>query len=574
MKTTVPVVFFLLFSFFTNAQSTRDLPSPTSNLQTLAAGSYVIPMDNTLQTNTSGNFNLKTYGLVVHLLNNNVKVKWAIKAGKSKDGTDFTGAALQIQPTLGALSSIYNFLAGPFVISAADTTGVGAIVTSFYTNNSLTGNDRPSVYRLTVAALNVDIRYDLTGFKPKAAILTDGTNTMVHYNYMIKAAIPTSNYDSAKATDLLTKCYTFASEPHIDVITTTIVNAVRSFVTYGGNFLAQCEAVSTYENSATGHFHTTNGITKVNTNIAASSTIYPNPDLAYSQFQGVFDIEQGGSVRNWVLGTASSFQNNAHHHATGGTIGTPTPFGASVAKINSSSNAGGLVFYIGNHEFSSTSTLGSINGIRMYMNAFLTPTGLNLNCTLGATLLYVLPLRISEFNVIHRNDVAELNWNTPENAAIIQFIIEKSFDGRNFNESGIVVASNNVNQNNVYRFNDAISNSQVSVIYYRIRSESKEDKYEYSETRTIRLSKSGNGISISTYPNPVVNQLKINIPNEWNGKFVRYEVVDQGGRIVERFEELAITSVQALNVSKLQKGFYFLRVNCNGETAIQKISKQ
>ncbi len=574
MKTTVPVVFFLLFSFFAAGQSSKDLPSPTSNLQTLAAGSYVIPMDNTLQLNTSGNFNLKTYGLIIYLLNNNVKIKWVIKAGKSKDATDFTGTALRILPTTAALPGVYNFLAGPFVISAADTTGVAALVSSFYSSNGFAGNDRPAVYRLTVASLNVDIRYDLSGFKPKAAILTDGANTMVHFNYMIKASIPTSNYDSAKATDLLSKCYTFASEPHIESASNTIVNAVKVFVTYGGNFLAQCHAVLAYENSPVGHFHTTNGVLKVNDGITAASTIYPNPDLAYSQFQGVFDIAQGGSVRNWVLETASSFQNNAHHHATGGTAGSPTPFGASVAKMNASANAGGLVFYIGNHEFSSTSTAGSVNGIRMYMNAFLTPTGLNLNCTLGSTLLYALPVKVSEFYVTKRNDVAELTWSQTSDASVSHFTIEKSVDGSNFKEAGIVFALNNSNPTNEYRFNDAINNLQSSVLYYRIRSVNKEGKFEYSEVKNIRLVKSGNGISITTYPNPVINQLQIDIPTEWSGKFLQYEVVDQNGRVLERFEGKAITSVQAINLGKIQKGIYVLRVHCNEETALQKIIKQ
>ena len=573
MKTVLPLFVFLLLTVFVKAQSTKDLPAPTANLQTLSAGSYVIPMDNTLQVNASGNFNLKVYGLVVYLLNNNVKVKWVIKAGKAKDGTDFIGTALRILPTAATLPGAYNFLAGPFVISAADTTGVADLVNAFYTSNGFAGNDRPAVYRLTIAAANVDIRYDLTGFKPKGAILTDGANTMVHYNYMIKAAIPTSNYDSAKATDLLTKCYTFASEPHIDAISTTIVNAVRSFVTYGGNFLAQCEAVLTYENSATGHFHTTNGITKVNTGIAAASTKYPNPDLAYSQFHGVFDIAQGGSVRNWVLGTASAFHNNAHHHATGGTIAAQSPFGASVAKINASSSAGGLVYYIGNHEFSSTTSIASINGMRMYMNAFLTPSGLNHSCTLGSTLLYALPVKLSEFTVAYRNELAELNWNSTSDETISHFTVERSFDARNFKDAGIVFAKNN-NIVNAYKFNDRVSSLQSSVIYYRIRSENKAGKFEYSETKFIKVGQTAAAMSISTFPNPIVNQVNITIPGAWNGKLVKYDLIDQNGRVIEHVENIAGSFIQTIDASKLQKGLYILKASCNGETATQKLSKQ
>ena len=77
----------------------QSLPSPTANLKTLAAGSYVIAMDNTNQANSNNEFNLKSYGLVVYLLNNNVKIKWVIKAGKLKDGVDFSVNASRLKPT-------------------------------------------------------------------------------------------------------------------------------------------------------------------------------------------------------------------------------------------------------------------------------------------------------------------------------------------------------------------------------------------------------------------------------------------------------------------------------------------
>mgnify|MGYP006207264701 CR=1 FL=1 len=61
MKAIVPVLLLLFAVISVNAQNNKDLPAPVANLQTLATGSYVIPMDNNLQLNAAGNFNLKTY---------------------------------------------------------------------------------------------------------------------------------------------------------------------------------------------------------------------------------------------------------------------------------------------------------------------------------------------------------------------------------------------------------------------------------------------------------------------------------------------------------------------------------
>ena len=146
----------------------RDLPNPPANQQILPGGSYVIAMDNTNQVNNAGDFNLKSYGLVVFLLNHNKKLKWIITAGKMKDGIDFSVVAAKIKPSLVSESmQVYNFKAGPFVLFAPDTAGVCGMVDSFYYNptgattaKSLMGNDRPSIYR-TLTDVVVDIRYDL-----------------------------------------------------------------------------------------------------------------------------------------------------------------------------------------------------------------------------------------------------------------------------------------------------------------------------------------------------------------------------------------------------------------------------
>lgn len=89
----------LFFTGMGDCYSQNDLPSPSPNIQTITSGSLVIPMDNAMQS-VSGYFNLKAYGLVNHLLQNNIPVKWAIKAGKSKDGIDFSADAQRVKPSV------------------------------------------------------------------------------------------------------------------------------------------------------------------------------------------------------------------------------------------------------------------------------------------------------------------------------------------------------------------------------------------------------------------------------------------------------------------------------------------
>src|SRR5690606_11858102 len=102
----------------------------------------------------------------------------------------------------------------------------------------------------------------------------------IHTKILDAAGI--SDYEVMDAADIsnLKNCYTFASEPHADEgdVSLNVIENIREFVMNGGNFLAQCHAIETYENQ--GYFLTTSGIKVINSDIKHLS---PNSDLAFSQ---------------------------------------------------------------------------------------------------------------------------------------------------------------------------------------------------------------------------------------------------------------------------------------------------
>lgn len=363
----------------------QDIPTPSANNQTLPTGSYVIAMDNSLQ-GTGTNFNLNAYGLVTYLLNNNVRVRWVINSAKAKDGIDFTVNATRVKPTAAAAAN-RNFIAGPFVIFSADLpANINSLIDAF--NALATTSTDVNVYQ-TTADISVDVRYDykISGviWKPKAALMNDGGNWMIHRQYFYESGIrfgesgnTATNWALSNGSDLPVNCYTFASEAHWDAASPTaaeqiIINKVKQFALDGGNILMECAAVRTYENNL--RMHSTGGIdpaTEKDFKGASSLVVYPNPVLSYSQFHGAVDIDKGGSLTNWSY--LGSLQNNEHDHAKAPSTGAgANNIGASVARITGSS-PGGLVFYLGNHEYNSNTVLDVVNGIRMYLNAFLTPT--------------------------------------------------------------------------------------------------------------------------------------------------------------------------------------------------------
>ena len=334
-----------------HAALAQDTPGPSANNELIPAGSLVIPMDNAHQALTAP-FNTQAYGLVNALLQKKVAVKWAIKAGKAKDGIDFTATAARLQPS--ALASASNdFRAGPFIIPKAFAAIALPIINAYGQN--------VAVYQLT-QDVTVDIRYTLL-FKPRIAV--NATNSAIHTDILTRAGI--SQYEVISDFSLLAgACYTLASEPHNN--STAGVTAINSFVLSGGNFIGQCASVLTYENNTPGGYISTGGIVSSNRNTVLA---YPNPDLAFTQFEGALEPSPGGSVEDFRLAGGSSLQSGAQIHADDAGVSPATWKATAQKKV---AGRGGMVFYLGGHEYLN-SDLAHTNGERMLLNAaFVPPT--------------------------------------------------------------------------------------------------------------------------------------------------------------------------------------------------------
>ncbi len=378
-----------------------DLPPATAVPLTAPAGTLVLAMDNANQS-AGGTFNLKAYGLAVQLLNKKVPLRWIIRSGKSKDDVDFSALAARVVPRGAAgAAAVRAFRAGPLLVLPRDTAGVRALAAAYNAAQSTT----VQLYELQ-AATAVDVRYVLNQ-RPVAAILNDGGNAAIHQGYMRRAGIAGNDSGSALRTannyvtqvavnlDSQTDCYTFASEPHSTNTAGGVVEAIGRFVARGGNFLAECEAVVTYENYAGGRFQTTTGV--VDTDVRDNGTRrYPAPDQPLSQYEGEFRASVlGGSVTNWRRASGSAFRNGGHvQDQLAGT--TDETIEASVADLYV--GRGGLVSYLGGHQYSGT-TENDLNGQRQYLNAFLTPATTYQRCNvfadsagnvLAASLRYVI----------------------------------------------------------------------------------------------------------------------------------------------------------------------------------------
>lgn len=185
-----------------------------------------------------------------------------------------------------------------------------------------------------------------------------------------------------------------------------------------------------------------------------------------------------------------------------------------------------------------------------------------------------LPVKMSSFTAMLQNKSAQLGWITSSEINVSHFVVEKSVDGTNFNEVGVVFAYGSASTDASYSFSDNLGNAQSGVFYYRIRSVDIDEKSQLSETRMIRISnKTETNLQITTFPNPATNEVRITIPANWQNKKVAYQLFSANGQPVKTTERANSNQTEVINVSSLAPGMYFVKVVCDGQVAQQKIIK-
>eukprot|EP01088_Endostelium_zonatum_P022103 TRINITY_DN91_c0_g2_i1.p1 TRINITY_DN91_c0_g2~~TRINITY_DN91_c0_g2_i1.p1 ORF type:complete len:939 (-),score=172.36 TRINITY_DN91_c0_g2_i1:111-2927(-) len=208
-----------------------------------------------------------------------------------------------------------------------------------------------------------------------------------------------------------TTCLATFSEPHWEWTSTTgpsYINALKQFVYGGANFIAQCASIDSYENqgstAGTGTFLTTNGIWGYyNINSDESNwvnTITNYPDLPISQYVGPVSSTPWGYISDFynlfsqpdsvpsgwqvpnntnVPAAYNNFQAGGYpivtniYDSTRDWVVGRNIYLVAGAKYNLQNPTGSNVLYLSGHTWAGTTTAGTENGRRIFLNAILIP---------------------------------------------------------------------------------------------------------------------------------------------------------------------------------------------------------
>jgi len=186
---------------------------------------------------------------------------------------------------------------------------------------------------------------------------------------------------------------------------------------------------------------------------------------------------------------------------------------------------------------------------------------------------FSLPLVLLNFNATMNNKKVALNWTTGKEKELSHFVIERSVNGVDFSEVGMVFAAGNSNVKVDYNYADAMAAQSSGILYYRLKMVDADGRFQRSQVKLIRLGEQKQNVSIATYPNPVTSELRITIPATWQNKTISFDLFNTNGQLVKHVVAGKAGQTETMNVNDLNAGIYIVKVSNGTEIAVQRIAK-
>jgi hypothetical protein len=167
------------------------------------------------------------------------------------------------------------------------------------------------------------------------------------------------------------------------------------------------------------------------------------------------------------------------------------------------------------------------------------------------------------------NANALIKWSTASEMNTKSFTVEHSEDGLKFVSLYHVLAAGN--SNTVKRYEWIHTTPKQGMNYYRIKQIDRDGAYSYSQIIPIRFGgKPGNP---EIYPNPVRDELMVNLPSS-GLQPMQYRVVNSLGQVV--MEGNVGTGINPIRIrtAKLSNGYYWLVLVTENELSHLKFLKQ
>jgi len=167
----------------------------------------------------------------------------------------------------------------------------------------------------------------------------------------------------------------------------------------------------------------------------------------------------------------------------------------------------------------------------------------------------IVPSTVKNFTVQKLSaDNLKLSWFIPNDIYGKEYIVEKSSDGKNFEEAGTIFYNPSLRGN--YSFFYSLQPTDKGYLQFRIKEINPEGSYYYSALRSILLDDKSTTVKI--YPTLVTDYVQVSMPGQ-SSKDVSVKLVNASGNVLQ--QQRANTNTLTMNFEKrLPRGMYFVQV--------------
>jgi hypothetical protein len=175
------------------------------------------------------------------------------------------------------------------------------------------------------------------------------------------------------------------------------------------------------------------------------------------------------------------------------------------------------------------------------------------------TLVYdmttALPVELTNFQVRQEGKESLISWETASEENNKGFEIQKSDDGERWEKLAWIDGVGTTSVTQSYSYVDTEPHRGDN--YYRLRQLDYDDTETFSAVRVVNFKFGLEAPKI--YPNPVLDELTIQMPRSNNGK-VTFEIKDIMGRVVMVEKINLEDDIHKINTSSLDSGVYYLDI--------------
>jgi hypothetical protein len=180
-----------------------------------------------------------------------------------------------------------------------------------------------------------------------------------------------------------------------------------------------------------------------------------------------------------------------------------------------------------------------------------------------------LPVNLVSFNAVKINSDALITWSTSSEKQNAYFVVQRSYDGINFEDIHIIPGNGTSSATHNYHYLDNNPNGMVS---YRLKQVDIDGKYSFTNVVVLDMRKAS--FSFDVYPVPANEMLNVELHTGENSQ-IDIVVNDMLGKEVyyysNTFEAGANTHI--INARHLAKGVYLLKITLeDGKSFVRKVA--